>query len=68
MMPFMGFTLDTLIGPMWLKFQTPEGGSLEPDFRRLLELDFQHLVSAHGQLRRDTAKAGVTEAVNKVFG
>ena len=68
MMSFLGFTMDTLIGPMWLKFQTPEGGSLEPDYRRLLELDFQHLVSAHGQLRRDTAKAGVTDAVNKVFG
>ena len=66
-MTVLGFRKATLIGPLWLKAVTPKGGSLEPDFDRLLKLDFDHLIAAHGQFRRGGAKQGVREAVARVF-
>jgi len=67
LMPFIGFPKTTLVGPVWLKLMTPEGGSLEGEFRRLLELDFEHLLSAHGSLLRDDAHAAVETAVERAF-
>jgi len=67
LMPFIGFPKKMVVGPIWLKIMTPEGGSLEGEFRRLLELDFQHFLSAHGSLLRDTAHQAVTEAVDRAF-
>ena len=67
MMGFMGFSKDTLVGPIWKKVMTPEGASLEQDFNRILELDFKHLVSAHGSLRRDDAHEAVSRAVRRSF-
>jgi hypothetical protein len=52
---------------MWLKLFTPPGESLEPDFRRLLERDFDHLLSAHGSFLRGGAHAAVERAVEKAF-
>jgi hypothetical protein len=52
---------------MWLKLMTPEDGSLAGDFRRLLNLDFDHLLSAHGSLLSGDAHAGVERAVEKAF-
>ncbi len=66
-MPFIGFPKTTILGPIWLKLMTPEGGSLESEFRRLLELDFDHLLSAHGSLLRGGAHAAVTGAVDRAF-
>jgi len=67
LMPFIGFPKRTLIGPIWLKLFTPEGGSLESEFRRLLTLDFDHLLSAHGSLLRGGAHAAVAAAVDRAF-
>ena len=67
MMPFIGFPKKMIVGPIWLKLMTPEGASLESEFRRLLELDFSHFLSAHGSLLRDTAHASVTEAIDRAF-
>jgi hypothetical protein len=67
MMPFIGFPRTTIVGPMWLKLFTPPGESLEPDFRRLLERDFDHLLSAHGSFLRGGAHAAVERAVEKAF-
>ena len=66
-MPITGFKLNTLVGPPWKKAMTREGGSLRPDFERLLELDFDHLIAAHGALCRGGAKARVREAVARAF-
>lgn len=63
----MGFSLDMLVGPPWLRSATPEGGSVEPDFRRLLDLDFEHLLGAHGGFFRDNAKEAVRAAVDRSF-
>ncbi len=67
MMPFIGFPKRMVVGPIWLKLMTPEGGSLESEFRRLLKFDFQHFLSAHGSLLRDTAHAAVAEAIDRAF-
>ena len=56
------------IGPPWKKMQTPEGGSLEADYRRLLEEPFDHLIGGHGKPLRGGAKAALTETVRAVFG
>ncbi|MDR8363681.1 hypothetical protein [Pseudomonas sp. JL3] len=63
----MGFKLTLLIGGPWLKRVTPEGGSLGADFERLLRLDFEHVVGAHGQLLRDTAKPMLEAAIAKAL-
>ena len=67
MLPFIGFRHRTLIGPLWLKYMTPSGASLEGEFKRLLELPFAHLVNAHGSLLRESAHAAATAAVQRAF-
>jgi len=66
-MPFIGFPKTTIVGPIWLKMMTPEGGSLESDFRRLLTLEFDSLLSAHGSLLPGGAHASVAKAVDRAF-
>ena len=63
----MGFLLSMLVGPPWLRSATPPGGSLEEDFRALLEHDFEHMLGAHGGFHRGSAKAAVQAAVDKTF-
>ena len=67
-MPFIGFPKTTILGPFWLKMMTPEGGSLRTEFDRLLELDFDALIAAHGTYLPSGAKAGVRRAVEKALG
>jgi hypothetical protein len=66
-MPFIGFPKTTVVGPIWLKMMTPEGGSLKQEFERLLTLDFDRLLSAHGSLLTSGAKDSVAAAVRKAF-
>jgi len=66
-MPFIGFPRTTIIGPIWLDRMTPPGGSLESDFQRLLTLDFDRLLAAHGSLLERDAKASVRRAVQRSF-
>ena len=67
MMPFIGFPKRALIGPFWLKGLTPDGGSIRPDFDRLLELDFDALVSAHGTPLMEGARDAVRHAVEQAY-
>lgn len=67
MMPLLGFGLRTLVGPPWLKKMTPEGGSLESDFQRLLQWDFDHIIGAHGGFCRGGGHKEVELAVEKAF-
>ena len=67
MMPLIGFPKTTIVGPMWVKMMTPEGGSLESEFRRLLERDFDQLLSAHGSFLASGAHAACERAVEKMF-
>lgn len=66
-MRLFGFSRTTLVGPLWLKQLTPRGGSLHPDFKRLLQLEFEHLISAHGTALRGGAHAAVEKAVRRAF-
>jgi hypothetical protein len=67
LMPLIGFPRTTVVGPKWIKMMTPEGGSLKSDFERLLTLDFDRLLSAHGTLLASGAKDSVARAVSKAF-
>jgi hypothetical protein len=67
LMPFIGFPKTTIVGPIWVKMMTPEGGSLESEFRRLLELEFDQLLSAHGSLLETGAHEACERAVDKMF-
>ena len=67
-MLLMGFKKPANIGPPWRKTMTPEGGSLRPDFDRLLELEFDQLVGAHGVVCREGAREALRTTVHRVFG
>ncbi len=62
-MRYYGFTKSTQIGPLWLKYMASKGGDLKADFDRLLELEFERLISAHGSLVEKDAHAAVEKAV-----
>ena len=67
-MPLLGFRQGTLIGPPWRRDNTQKGGpTLEADFRRLLELDFDHLVGAHGRPRIGGAKEALRAHVDRIY-
>ncbi len=63
----MGFEHPAQIGPPWRKVMTPKGGSLRPDFERLVQLPFKHLIGAHGGLARDNAKELLRATVARTF-
>lgn len=67
MMPFIGFPRTTIVGPIWLKFMTPKNQSLEAQFRKLLDLEFDSLLAAHGTLLKSGAHAAVARAIDKAF-
>lgn len=67
LMPFIGFRKTTVIGPVWLKLMTPEGGSLHGEFERLLEWDFDRLLGAHGTFLASGAHAAVRQAMARAF-
>jgi hypothetical protein len=62
----MGFFKPCVIGPIWLKEVTPPGGSLKPDFERILALDFDTVISAHGAPKRGGAKAALRQRVDRL--
>ncbi len=63
----VGFMHPANIGPFWLKLMTKPGGSLKPDFERILEHDFEHVIGAHGQAMQGGAKAALRATVDRVF-
>jgi hypothetical protein len=67
-LPLLGFSKTTLIGPIWLKKVTPAGGTLRGDFERLLQLKFDSLFGAHGSFLPAGAHVAVEAAVRKAFG
>tara|TARA_R110000850_G_scaffold259541_1_gene386609 strand:- start:555 stop:1259 length:705 start_codon:yes stop_codon:yes gene_type:complete len=63
----LGFKIGTNIGPPWVKRVTAKGSSLEPDFEKLLLLDFDSVIAAHGSLLKIGAKEALTEEINRIF-
>lgn len=45
--------------------QTPEGGSLKPDFDRLVALPFERLLGGHGGLLESQAPARLKESIER---
>jgi hypothetical protein len=66
-MPFIGFPKTTIIGPIWLKMMTPEGGSLKSEFERLLKWPFDAVLGAHGSYLGTGAHAAVAAALQRSF-
>jgi len=63
----MGFKKELLIGKPWIKRVTPKGETMRGDFERLLDLDFDHIIAAHGTLLRDNAKPALQQVVANTF-
>ncbi len=55
------------IGPPWRKMMSPEKGTLRPDFERLANLDFAHIVPAHGRPLMNTAKQDLRATIEATF-
>ena len=55
------------IGPPWRKRMTPDGGTLKSDFERLAELNFAHLIAAHGEPLIDTARQDLIATINATY-
>jgi hypothetical protein len=68
LMPLIGFPKKTIIGPIWMKNMVTDRNGIREDFRRLLELDFDQLLSAHGVFLPRGAKLEVENAFDAVFG
>jgi len=55
------------IGPPWRKRMTPNGGSLKSDFERLAELNFAHLIAAHGEPLLDSARQDLIATISATY-
>ncbi|MCB9780949.1 MAG: hypothetical protein H6742_20440 [Alphaproteobacteria bacterium] len=64
----MGFLKPANIGPPWRRIMTPPGGSLRPDYERLLALPFDTVVGGHGKPLVGGAKDALRATVKRVFG
>ena len=64
----LGFKMALLIGKPWLKRVTPRGGSMLGDFEKLLGLNFDNLIGAHGTPLIGGAKNQLEEVVKETFG
>ncbi len=67
MLKLMGFKIDLIIGKPWLKRVTPKGENLQGEFERLLELDFKHIVAAHGTPLIGNAKEKLKQTMSETF-
>lgn len=63
----LGFKIGINIGPPWLKRVTPKGGSLKNDFEKLLNLDFDSIVGAHGLQLKSGAKASLKAEMGRIY-
>ncbi|WP_439135666.1 hypothetical protein [Pseudomaricurvus sp.] len=63
----LGFKTGINIGPPWLKRVTPENGSMKSDFEKLLQLDFDALIGAHGLLLENGSQQTLDEEIQSAF-
>jgi hypothetical protein len=67
MMPLIGFPRETLIGPLWMKLLVEDRDGIKAEFERLLEFDFDQLLSAHGTFLPKNAHTETERAFQKMF-
>jgi hypothetical protein len=64
----MGFKGRACIGPGWRKQCEPkEGAGFGPTFEQILDLEFRHVIGAHGAPMKDTAKEELRASVRKIY-
>jgi hypothetical protein len=68
LLPLIGFPRKTLIGPFWVKLLVEDRDGIKTEFERLLKLDFDQLLSAHGTFLENNAHVEVEQAFKKMFG
>jgi hypothetical protein len=65
----MGFRGRACIGPGWRKISEPKDGQgFGPEFRKLLDLDFRHVLGGHGGPMKDTARDDLRTSVDALYG
>lgn len=67
LMPRIGFPRKTLIGPMWMKGLVTDRDGMKAEFERLLNWDFDQLLSAHGTFLSKNAHREVQQAFDTMF-
>ena len=69
MMKVMGMKGPACIGRGWVKFCQPkEGPGFGPKFRELLELEFRHMMPAHGLPLKEVARDELRKSVSELYG
>lgn len=64
-----GYLRPANIGLTWRRAMAKENGPpLVPDYQRLLQREFVHLISAHGPVLRDTAKTDLRATLRFCYG
>ncbi len=66
--PRRGFPNKTIVGPIWLQMLAEDRDGLHREFVRLLEMQFDQLLSAHGTFLPAGAHSVVEAAVAESFG
>lgn len=64
---FFKFKLGINIGGPWIQRVTPKNSSMQRDFEKLLMLNFDAIIAAHGSHLKSGAKNLLTEEVKKMF-
>ncbi len=59
-----GFIKPANVGPQWRNFCEPE----DVEFKRVLDLDFKHLLPSHGQPILNTAKEEFRSTFKEIYG
>jgi len=67
MLPMIGFPRKTLIGPLWMKHAVKDREGIKAEFKRLMALDFNQLLAAHGTFLSENAHVEVERAYEKMF-
>ncbi|MGO1120868.1 hypothetical protein ACTL6U_19360 [Rhodovibrionaceae bacterium A322] len=66
-MKLAGFTKGVVIGSFWKKAMTPKDDDLKADYDRILSVDFENFLSAHGHPLLGGAKAAITRKVAEEY-
>jgi hypothetical protein len=68
LLPLRGFPDRTIIGPVWMQTVVTDRAGMRQEFQRLLQLEFDQLLSGHGVFLQSGAKAEVQAAFDTMFG
>jgi hypothetical protein len=64
----MGFKGRACIGPGWRRVSEPKDGKgFGPEFGRLVELEWKHLLSAHGAPMKTTARDDLRASMKRIY-